>query len=244
MAFSNDSKRSLAELVRILTKRWGLRENVFKGLKEIGIDKINSYECSNYPEDWLLEESEDREVVNPQKRIIDERIAGLKAEIKSLTEGMGKISMSGKKNSSKRLEYLRSELEKKREMIRLLREEREHVQEKVNITEIIQAEDIVRLNSEKKKFFDLMKVLSYNVQQDIVDTIRPVYDNERDVNMFVREILDQEGTIDMDADTITISFRQFKSGKKNEVLKLLIENANKMNIRHPILNVNMRFRCG
>jgi len=60
----------------------------------------------------------------------------------------------------------------------------------------------------------------------------------------VREILDQEGTIEMDSDSITISFQLFKSGKKNEVLKLLIENANNMNIRHPILNVAMRFRCG
>lgn len=243
LAFSNDSKRSLAELVKILTKRWGMQENVFKGLKEIGIDKISSYENSNYPEDWLFEESEDREVLNPQRRIIDERIAGLKTEIKKLTECLGKLSRSIKNNSSKRLEDMRSEIEKKEEMIRQLREEREHVAAKVNITEIIEAEDIVRLNSEKKKFFDLMKVLSYNVQQDIVDTIRPVYDNERDVNMFVREILDQEGTIEMSADSITISFRLFKSGKKNEVLKLLIENANNMNIRHPILNVTMRFRC-
>jgi transposase/archaellum component FlaC len=244
LAFSNDSKRSLVELVRILTKRWGLQENVFKGLKEIGIDKISSYECSNYPEDWLLEESEYREVLNPQKRIIDERISGFKAEIKNFSEELGKLSRNGKKNNGKRIEYLRSELEKKEEMIRQLRVEREQVPEKVNITEIIEAEDIVRLNSEKKKFFDLMKVLSYNVQQDIVDTISPVYDNERDVNMFVREILDQEGTIEMAGDSITISFRLFNSGKKNEVLKLLIENANNMNIRHPILNVAMRFRCG
>lgn len=243
LAFSNDSKRSLAELVKILTKRWGLQENVFKGLKEIGIDKISSYGNSDYPEDWLLEESEDREVLNPQKRIIDERIAGYKTEIKRLTESFGRLSKIKKKNGGKRLDDMRSEIDKKEEMIRQLREEREHVAEKVSITEIIEAEDIVRLDSEKKKFFDLMKVLSYNVQQDIVDTIRPVYDNERDVNMFVREILDQEGTIDMDADKITISFPRFKSGKKNEVLKLLIENANNMNIRHPILDVDMQFRC-
>lgn len=230
-------------MVRILTKRWGVQENVFKGLKEIGIDNISSYECSQYPEDWLLEEAEEREVANPQIRIIDERIAGLKTEIKKLAEGLGKLSIAAKRKGGVRIERLRKEIAKKEEMIRQFREEKDYAPEKVNITEIIRAEDIVRLNSEKKKFFDLMKVLSYNVQQDIVDAIRPVYDNERDVNMLVRQILDQEGMVEVNWSMITISFRPFKSGKKNEVLKLLIDNANAMNIRHPILNVAMQFRC-
>jgi hypothetical protein len=53
--------------------------------------------------------------------------------------------------------------------------------------------------------------------------------------MFVREILDREGMIEIADDSITISFKAYKSKKKNEVLKLLIENANNMNIRHPII---------
>ncbi|MBN2535282.1 MAG: hypothetical protein JXB88_20550, partial [Spirochaetales bacterium] len=150
---------------------------------------------------------------------------------------------NGKKNGSKRINQLKSMLKKKEETIIQLYDEREYVQEKVSIEEIIKAEDIVRLNSEKKKFLDLMKVLSYNVQQDIVDAIRPIYDNERDVNMFVRELLDRDGIVSMNTDTITISFQPFKSKRKNDALKFLIENANNMNIRHPILNVTMCFKC-
>lgn len=243
LAFSNDSKRSLSELVKILTKRWGLQENVFKSLKGIGIDKISSYRISDYPENWLLEEIEEREVINPQKKIIAERIACVKKEIKKLREDLGRLSTMYKRNDNKRIKNLKNEIAKKEGTLNQLYEEGRHVQEKVSISEIIAANDIIRLNSEKKKFLDLMKVLSYNIQQDIVDSIRPIYNNERDVNMFVREILEQNGIVYMDNGTITISFRPYKSSKKNEVLNFLIENANNMNIKHPILGVDMHFIC-
>lgn len=245
LAFSNDSKRSLSELVKILTKRWGLQENIFKCLKVIGIDKISSYQISNYPENWMLEETEDREVINPQKKIIDEKVVCVKAEIKKSREALGKISASCKKNENKRMKSLKNELSKKEETLNQLLEERKHVRKKVSITEIIAAEDIIRLNSDKKRFLDLIKVLSYNIQQDIVDSIRPIYNNERDVNMFVREILDQDGIVNIDNNNgvITISFRPFNSNKKNEVLNFLIKNANNMNIKHPILGVDMYFKC-
>lgn len=243
LAFSNDSKRSLSELVKILTKRWGLQENVFKCLKGIGIDKISSYQISNYPENWLLEETEEREVINPQKKIIVEKINSVKKGISKLREKLGKLFVMCKKNDTKRIRKLKTEITKKEEILNQLYEERKYVQEKVSITEIITADDIIRLNSNKKKFLDLMKVLSYNIQQDIVDSIRPIYNDERDVNMFVREILDQDGIVNMDNNTIMISFRPYKSMKKNEVLKFLVEKANNMNLKHPILGFNMYFKC-
>jgi hypothetical protein len=161
---------------------------------------------------------------------------------KSIEEA-GKLSIGMGKNTNKRIQELRDEIGKKKEVLGQLRDEYKAVPQKVGITEIIQAKDIVRLNSEKKKFFDLLKVLSYNVQQDIVDTIRPYYKNERDVNMFVRQLLDREGSVEVNADKITVSFRPYRSKKKNAVLNLLIDKVNTMNIRHPLLNAYMQFRC-
>ena len=42
-ALTNDFELSLGELVRALTRRWGSQENMFKELKDHGIDKIHSY---------------------------------------------------------------------------------------------------------------------------------------------------------------------------------------------------------
>ena len=63
-------------------------------MKEIGIDKISSYQISSYPENWLLEETEEREVINPQKKIIVERIGCVKKEIKKLRENTKKIQLN------------------------------------------------------------------------------------------------------------------------------------------------------
>ena len=61
--------------------------------------------------------------------------------------------------------------------------------------------------------------------------------------MFVRKLLDRQGSIEMDDKKITISFEPYKSKKKNKVLQYLIDRVNEMNIRHPILNAAMQFKC-
>jgi transposase len=241
LAYSNDPERNLGDLVRILTRRWGLQENIFKGLKGVGIDKISSYQIEDYPENWLLEESEEREVANPQRLIIEERMAAIKGDVKRLMEEAGALPVKkGKKGMKKRMK-LDERIEEKKIELEKLRLEKERVPEKVSINEIIEAKDIVRLNSDKKKFFDLMKVLSYNVQQDVVDAIRPIYKNERDVNMFVRQLFDRDGAVEMGMDKILITFRPYRSKKKNDVLNFLIEKINAMEIRHPLINLKIVF---
>jgi transposase len=243
LAFTNDKRRGLKELVKILTKRWGVQENIFKGLKRIGIDKISSYKNQSYPEDWLLEEGRERKVVNPQKKIVVEKITTLKTEIKKLKEKIGSAYLSSKNKKTKLIAGIEKIINEKYREISQLRARLSNIPDRIDIQEIIKTQNIVRLNSEKKNFLDLIKVMSYNVQQDIVDEIRPIYKNERDVNMFVRELLDRDGVVKMRKDKIDISFDKFNSRIKNRTIDFLIQELNKMKIKHPLLESQMQFSC-
>ncbi len=243
LAFSNDKERELAELVKILTKRWGVQENIFKALKQVGIDKISSYQNENYPEDWLLEENNVREVENPGRKIIEDQLAGLKSDIKNIQTKIGNLYTKSKKKKNRRILDLEKVIEKKSKKISQLKKEHSMIPEKVNITEIIKSKKITRLNIEKKKFLDLIKVLSYNVQQDIVDIVRPIYNNERDVNMFVRQIFNKNGIVILNKNEIKIIFERYTSKRKNEALNYLIDIVNKKNIKHPLLDAKMVFEC-
>jgi len=239
IAFSNNRNRSLDNLVRVLTKRWALQENIFKSLKKIGIDKISSYQKELYPENWLLVEYEIREVANPDKLIFKDKMNELKKEIKALNEKAGKKFIKG--DEEKTFQKLKNQIEIKQNELEILQSEMNKISDKINITELIQTKKIVKLSDEKKKFLDLIKILSYNVQQDIVDFILPVYENQRDANMFVRQLLRKSGKIKISGDKIIIKFEKFSSKRKTIVLNYLCNEINEMSIIHPLENKKIIF---
>jgi len=55
--------------------------------------------------------------------------------------------------------------------------------------DFIKDNGIDRLSSNKKKYFDLLNFLAFNVRKDIVEIIGPVYKDNRDVNQIVIKML-------------------------------------------------------
>lgn len=238
-AFTNNNNRSLESLVIALTNRWALQENIFKALKGMGIDAISSYKKELYPENWLFVEDEIRKVANPQKKIIKEKLNKIKKEMKVLNEKAGKKYFKGQINKS--LSKIKQELEIKEKEFQSLKNELDKMPDKIEITELIKSKGIIKLDAEKKKFLDLVKILSYNAQQDIVDFIIPIYKDRRDVNMFVRQLLRKSGEIIISESSVKIIFKKFSSRRKTKSLKYLCDKINDMNFPHPILNKKIAF---
>jgi len=245
LAFSNDPDRTLEELVSLLTRRWGAQENIFKGLKKQGVDRIGSYLNNEYPDNWLLEETEERLVANPQNVILQEHINNLNQQKKKTLVQLGKNSVNlGIKNSKAQENIiLIREVTRLEEKVEEFKKCISKMPTKIPVTELIKSNDIIRLNTNKKKFLDVMRILSYNVQQDVVDLIRPIYKNERDVNMLARQIFRKSGKIEITEKYISVCFNKFHSKKKNLTLEYLCNYCNEQKINHPISGKSLLFSC-
>jgi len=55
--------------------------------------------------------------------------------------------------------------------------------------DFIKDNGINRLSSNKKKYFDLLNFMAFNVRRDIVEIIGPIYRDNRDVHQIVIKIL-------------------------------------------------------
>jgi len=55
--------------------------------------------------------------------------------------------------------------------------------------DFIKGNGINRLSSNKKKYFDLLNFMAFNVRKDIIDIIGPIYRDNRDVHQIVIKIL-------------------------------------------------------
>lgn len=245
-AVTNDLNRPLKELVMILTRRWGAQENVFKELKKIGYDNIHSYWNEEYSKDILLESEIDikRDMVNPEfKFAVDER-KKLKIRLKDLRAKIGKHSLMGKNidKPTKRIDNLMSEIEEIEKGIESINERIKYLPEKILRFDYVKENSILKLCSEKKEYFDLMKFISYNVRRDIADIVGPIYKDNRDIHTTIVKWLKSKCTLQKVNGELIATFSCPSKKNEEESFRLLCKHLNSFNYRHFNTDDIMRFR--
>ena len=247
-ALSNDFERSLEDLVRHMTRRWGAQENMFKELKEHGIDKIHSYRKEDFTESFLYEHGlEDKEkgiiheIDNPERRIISRKISELRTKKRKMSEQIIKLQKDGNSKTLLKLKRKYSGLERR---IDNQIKKRDAMPKKVNLFNRIKETGIVRLGDEKKLFFDWLKMNAIWAKREIVKIVRPFYKDLRDVNKFVKSILKSRTYVGKDNEALYISFPPQRSKKSAKALERLCTTLNKygnldegINVRRMIFGV-------
>jgi len=229
-ALTNDYKRSLQDIVTALTHRWGRQENMFKELKEHGIDLIHSYMKEEYKEDFLykrgLEEKQEgvnHEIANPKIRELNKEISQLEREIKKISR---KIEKEKNQKSEKEIKSSNLKLAGMKRRVTNKKKKRKQLPKKVRLFTRIKEENIVRLCDGKKLFFDWLKMNSIWIKKVIVEIVKPYYKDLRDVNKFVKSVLRSRTYICKRGDQLSISFPQQRSKKMQEVLEVLCSHLN------------------
>ncbi len=214
------------EIALELTRRWGAQENVFKELVIDGYDKIHSYRKQDYEDEYFANEGIDRDrmMENPERRKLVAEKRSLENKRNVMLGRMArKKQQTGKTvNATKQQQQRLDEIEKRLIEVgsRLA-----YLPEKVLRIDYIIDNGVSRLSNEKKKYFDLLNLISYNVRRDMADIIGPVYENNRDVNQLVLKILRLMTRTEYNSDYTNIVFTQTLKGKETEVLVELCRQA-------------------
>jgi len=229
-ALSNDFETSLEDLVGHLTRRWGAQENMFKELKDHGIDKIHSYRKEDFTESFLYERGlEDREngiiheIDNPERRQIRRKISELRVQKRKMTEKILKLKKQGNSKKLLALKRKHSGLERRinNQIIK-----RNAMPKKVNLYDRIKENGVVRLSDEKKLFFDWLKMNAIWAKREMIEIVKPVYKDLRDVNKFVRSILRSRTYVRRSGDLLYVSFPPQQSKKRAMALEQLCAALN------------------
>ena len=230
-ALSNDFETSLEELVGHMTHRWGAQENMFKELKEHGIDRIHSYRKEDFTESFLYEQGlEDREngiireIDNPERKKVSKNISELRAKKRKMSEQILKVQKEGQ---SRKLAGLRRKYSGLERRINNQIKKRAAMPQKVNLFDRIKEKGIVRLSDEKKLFFDWLKMNAIWAKRQMIEIVKPIYGDLRDVNKFVKSILKSRTYVKRDSETLLVSFPPQQSQKGARALEKLCEAINK-----------------
>ena len=98
-----------------------------------------------------------------------------------------------------------------------------YLPEQVLRLDYVNEKGMTRLSNGKKKYFDLLNLIAYNLRQDIVEIIGPVYRNARDVNQMVLKILRLMTTIEYEGVDTNVVFTEKLKGKEKEALSKICE---------------------
>ena len=241
--------------------RW-VQENDFKYLdKHFGINQITSYGVTGYEE--LREQVEDRQVRSAETKALQEQRRQLKAQQSRLllVQAKGEHEQAQRQQQIKELEKQPDTAQAKKELARLrqgqtrwesthsTREEQIHklsqelaelgtkgqqAQQTESRLERLIEEKMVRLDPEKKRLMDTLRVIARNVFYQALQPFKKAYNNYRDDHGQFRQLTQASGVLEVCSDQIVVHLMP-RVNYPPRVRRILATVLDAINAQKPVL---------
>jgi hypothetical protein len=240
----------------IVTSRWDLRaivvahrmferwrqENFFKYLREeYLIDALVDYQVE--PDD------PNRSVPNPARKAIEKEIHTARVHLKKLRQSYGATAIDyihGRTRTEAGFEIaeekIRREIDKTTARIKKLKVRRDSLPARVPLADAQKGQEVVKLSTERKHLTNVLKMIAYQMESDLVELVRPYYKRVEDegrtlIQMALQDTADIEPTDDL----LRITLAPLSSPHRSRVLESLCQVLNKTNTLFPGTQLRMRY---
>ena len=219
---TNISETSPAKIVSLLKMRWR-QENSFKYLSDhYGIEQLIQYDADYFKDQRLMD--------NPKRKILREKLEGLRTEIVAKEAELGRASES-KKQPDGELKTLqrraRRDIKKLNEKVTRLENRLAHTPTKVPASELTGKTYRATMRTERRNLVNAIKIATYNAERLLARRFFKHYKDPRDWLTFFRSILQLPGTItNRSTDEIVVELRPPDEPKVRHALALMLAELN------------------
>ncbi|HVH70106.1 MAG TPA: helix-turn-helix domain-containing protein [Candidatus Dormibacteraeota bacterium] len=236
----------------ILTSRWDLpavqvayrmferwrQENFFKYLgEEYLIDALVDYQVE--PDD------PNRSVPNPARKAVEKELRRRRAHLTKLRESYAAIDTlprgllrSARQKAKKKL---RTEMDQARDEIEKLRARHRSLPQRVPVAQT-QKEEVVKLSTERKHLTNVLKMVAYQMESDVLELIRPHYKRvEEEGRTFIQAALQDAADLEPTQDQLRITLAPLSSPHRSRVLQALCEILNETHTKFPGTEMEMHY---
>lgn len=231
---------SAVEVAHRMFSRWQ-QENWFKYMREeFLLDALVEYEVE--PDD------PERSVPNPERRRLDKEIAAARQDLANLQEAFGEAAMDNveaRRPSMRGFKIAHGKLGQKirtaRVRLEALMARKATLPTRVPVGEAFR-EPIVKLAPERKRLTDLLKMVAYQAESDLVALIRPHYARaEEEGRTLVQAILASSADLEVTPDELRVKVAPLSSMHRTKVLAALCEELGKYPAIFPGTRLKVRF---
>lgn len=236
---TSDRTRPAPLIAALMFARWG-QENFFKYMKQhYLLDALVTYEAGP---------AEDREIPNPQKKVLTRKIQALRQEITALRDRLGAAVLAGA-NRGRTVRGLRAThraevqtLRRQEAQLAKLLAARRALPARVRLAEAGPAGASEALRLEKKAILDALKCCAYQAEEWLLTRLRPHYDNPHDVRALLRILTQAKGALAVEGDTLTVEFEPLSPPQFHRAAAGLCAELTALGVTLPHADLKLRYR--
>jgi hypothetical protein len=174
LAWDGDRETSTVDCARAVLSRWGASENTFKHL--------NDRHPWHYHPGFKLEVSDRQEIANPERKekvtLIKQIKKGLNKLYKKLSKAKEVLNKDGTPRQNSQKERVGSAVKEQETRLESLKEEKRNLPEKINVSTLQDYKSFKRIDNEGKYLFDFVTTSVWNARKQMVDWLRPFFNEE------------------------------------------------------------------
>jgi len=235
----------------ILTSRWDLsaimvafrmferwrQENFFKYLREeYLIDALVDYQ--------IEADDPQRSVPNPARKAVDKELSRARAHLNKLrARYTAKILGPHPQRLSPSVKQkLQTQIHQAEAHRKKLRSRRRSLPPHVPLAQAQKEQMVVKLSTERKHLTNVLKMVAYHVESDLVELIRPHYKRvEEEGRTLIQTALQDAADIEPRQDQLRITLAPLSSPHRSQVLQALCEALNQTNIPFPGTQLRLHY---
>jgi hypothetical protein len=240
----------------VLTSRWDLRdivvayrmferwrqENFFKYIRqEFLIDALTDYEVE--PDDPA------RLIPNPARKEIDKQLSAARAAFAKLQEEYGSTALDYLEGRTDTMRQFTSEEKRIHREIRdaasriaALAARRKSLPKHIPLAESKQCQEFVKLSTERKHLTNVLKMVAYQIESDLVERLRPYYARVDDEGRTLAQTaLQSAASIQPGENELRVILAPLSSEHRSKAIAALCRDLNLSNTIFPGTNLRMHF---
>ena len=240
----------------VLTSRWDLRdivvayrmferwrqENFFKYMREeFLIDALTDYDVE--PDDPT------RSVPNPARKEVEKQLRLARTKLAELRETYGSAALDYLEGRSPTMrvftaaeKQIRQEIAEAHDRIAGLIARRKSLPTHIPLAETKSGQEAVKLSTERKHLTNILKMVAYQIESDVVGQIRSFYSRADDEGRtFIQATLQSTAAIEPTKTELRVKIAPLSSPHRSKALASLCEILNRTKTQFPGTKLTMHF---
>ena len=239
----------------IITSRWDLpaivvayrmferwrQENFFKYIKaEYLIDALADYQIE--PDD------PNRSVPNPARKALEKEMRRIRLQVDKLRARYAETTLGSRspcldqRKTKKEIRALRAAIQQVQGRLKKLQRQHRTLAARLPLAQAREGQVMVKLAAERKHLTNVLKMVAYNIESDLVQLIRPYYKRVEDEGRtFIQSALQDAANLEPTSDELHIRLAPLSSPHRTRVLEALCAALNETNSIFPGTRLRMRY---
>jgi len=223
---AKDTEIGAAKIIELLCNRWG-EENL---IKELLIKHLIDYSPGYVTEELEEQPMVDNPKIKELKKEKSDRVTELhKLKLQLANWVLEQTEKTGLQDLKKTKIKLLADIVGIDNEILLINQEIDKTPTKIRFDQAHDGDKLLKLNYEKKRFLDCIKVFVYNMEKKMCELLANYYDKKKELLPALSMIVDRGGHIKLERGQLRVQLKRFMNSEIDYAARHICEDLNRMN---------------